>query len=32
MEDKKKFTIPKIVSFKAYRPIAAINNDSEKDV
>ncbi len=32
VEDEKKFTIPKIVRFRAYRPIAAINNDSEKDV
>ena len=32
MEDKKKFVIFKIVRFKAYRLIAAINNDSEEDV
>ena len=32
VEDEKKLTIPKIIRFKAYRPIAAINNDSEKNV
>ncbi len=32
VEDEKKFAISKIVRFGAYRPVAAINNDSEEDV
>ena len=32
MEDKKKLIIFKIIHFKAYRPVAVINNDSEEDV
>src|SRR6266498_5005418 len=32
VEDKKKLTIPKTVRFKAYRPVAAINNNSEENV
>ncbi len=32
MKDEKKFTISKTIHFKAYRPVTAINNDSEKDV
>ena len=32
VKDKKKLTIFKIVRFKAYRPVGAIDNDSEEDV
>ncbi len=32
IEDEKKFTIPKIIRFETYRPVAAIKNDNEKDM
>ncbi len=32
VEDEKKFAISKIIRFGAYRPVAAIENDSEEDV
>ena len=32
VEDEKKLTIPKIVRFRAYRSVVAIDNDNEKDV
>ncbi len=32
VEDKKKLTISKTVHFRAYHPVAAINNDSEENV
>jgi len=32
VKNRKKFTIFKIIRFRAYRPIIIINNDSEKDV
>jgi len=32
VEDEKKFVVFKIVRFRTYRPVAVINNDSEKDV
>ncbi len=32
MEDEKKLIILKIIHFRAYRPVAAIDNDSEEDV
>ncbi len=32
VEDEKKFIIFKIIRFGAYRPVTAINNDSEEDV
>jgi len=32
VEDKKKLIISKIVRFRAYRPVAAIDNNSEKNV
>ena len=32
VEDEKKLVVFKIVRFGAYRPVAAIDNDSEEDV